>query len=512
MNYMVWFRMIQMAGILLASFYIFYKSIGHVTSSSRKICCILWALLWAALYGLKPVWLPLSLVLLIYCAVTIALLWKINGIKLEMAISAYLLALGIGYALYYAVTLLSAVPFTLILGPGKTGNYAFTAPDAFNNPAFFVLYSIIFVLQLFLSWLLFRIRRFRNGFSFLFQRYALWIMLVVTGVLLVLVTLLTNPGNPYYNFFYAAGILVIGAGIIIGVRRAITATYRRRMLEQNITLLEKQLGEKEAELVQLRAQNEVVRVANHKINRRLSSLERGVSAMVIKAQSVSGMSAEMGEELTGALDEIRQLAQEYQDEVAQAGGQKLLPSTKLKAVDDLFAFYQARCAADKVQFNLRVNGSIPYFAEYVFPQNKLETMIGDHLQDALVAVKIGDNPSPSILVVLGLAGDCYEFSVYDNGIEFAVDTLLRLGKEQVTTHADMGGSGIGFMTTFASVDEYGASLIIEERRPDPADYSKAITVRFDKKGQYIVKTYRPEQFPPTGNHPQVIGETEKNAD
>jgi len=121
-------------------------------------------------------------------------------------------------------------------------------------------------------------------------------------------------------------------------------------------------------------------------------------------------------------------------------------------------------------------------------------MIGDHLQDALIAVNASDNSTRSVLALIGEAGDHYEFSVYDSGIAFEVDTLTRLGTERVTTHADNGGSGVGFMRTFEAMRECGASLIIEEIKPGGV-FSKSITIRFDGENKYTIKTYRPGGFP-----------------
>ena len=140
--------------------------------------------------------------------------------------------------------------------------------------------------------------------------------------------------------------------------------------------------------------------------------------------------------------------------------------------------------------------------ENTIEQGKLETMIGDHLQDALIAVKAGENSIRSVMATIGEVGDCYEFSVYDSGIPFEVDTLVRIGTERVTTHADEGGSGVGFMKTFETMRECGASLIIRENRGGV--FSKSITISFDGENQYIIETFRPQDFPASDRY-IVIG-------
>ena len=87
------------------------------------------------------------------------------------------------------------------------------------------------------------------------------------------------------------------------------------------------------------------------------------------------------------------------------------------------------------------------------------------------------------------------FTVFDSGIPFEIDTLIRLGTQRVTTHAETGGSGVGFETTFEILRQYKASLIINEQDPSPVDFSKSVSIRFDGKKHYIIETHRPSEFP-----------------
>lgn len=72
--------------------------------------------------------------------------------------------------------------------------------------------------------------------------------------------------------------------------------------------------------------------------------------------------------------------------------------------------------------------------------------------------------------------------MYDTGVEFEIETLLKLGLEPVTTHKNTGGTGIGFISTFETINKCKASLIIQERnRKNTNDYTKAVIIRFDGK-------------------------------
>ena len=97
--------------------------------------------------------------------------------------------------------------------------------------------------------------------------------------------------------------------------------------------------------------------------------------------------------------------------------------------------------------------------------------------------------------MLGLLEEYYGFSVFDSGVPFEPDTLSRLGTGFVTTRAHTGGSGIGFATTFDTMKEFRASLVISEYVPDGASFTKSVTIRFDGKHEYVIETFRPEAFP-----------------
>jgi hypothetical protein len=168
--------------------------------------------------------------------------------------------------------------------------------------------------------------------------------------------------------------------------------------------------------------------------------------------------------------------------------------------------FAERFAANDIRFKLTVTGSIVYMKENTIALGKLETMIGDHLQNALIAVNASEASIRSVLATIGEVGDYYEFSVHDSGIPFEVNTLIQLGAERVTTHADEGGSGVGFMKTFETMRERKASMIIQENKSGV--FTKSVTIRLDGENQYIIDTYRPDDFPASDRY-LIIGQMQE---
>ena len=150
---------------------------------------------------------------------------------------------------------------------------------------------------------------------------------------------------------------------------------------------------------------------------------------------------------------------------------------------------------NNIKFNLKIHENIQYMIENIIDQSKLETLLGDHIKDAIIAINSSENTYKELLVEIGEIENCYQVCIYDTGIEFEISTLLNLGLKAITTHKLTGGSGIGFMTTFETLKATKASLIIEERHPiDDKDYTKAVRIKFDGKHEYRICSYRSKEI------------------
>ena len=431
----------------------------------------------------------------LHCVASIVFIMLLTGIKPDAAISAFLLSFGISYVLSYV----AAFAVLLIFAPIASGGPLQGADAEFNNLTALLIYSIASVLQLLLAFLIFRIRRFKKGFPFILKGFAIIAALVITGAVLIVAALgrayaETETEDAFVLYVILAGIFTIGIGAYIWIRRGIKTMQRKWAKQRNEELLQKEIDKLTRENEQLKINQETQRVANHSISHRLRAAERSVSALLEKAGEHDEF-AELRDEMALELGRLGKLKQDYQDMLSHEKVDVLLPSTNIKAVDDMFGLFARRFADSRIEFRLKVAGSVVYMAENIIDQGKLETMIGDHLQDALIAVNANDvGARRCVMAAIGESGGCYGFSVHDTGIPFEVDTLTRLGMERVTTRAGKGGSGIGFMKTFETMRECGASLIIDEHRPGGA-FSKSVAIRFDMSNEYIIRTYRPDEFP-----------------
>ena len=275
--------------------------------------------------------------------------------------------------------------------------------------------------------------------------------------------------------------------IIVMIQKTLTLYYKQKLLAQNIEEYKAEIASKDAEIKSLSEEKYKISKLNHEFYNRQK-------ALIHKVEEIMNMNTEAAEELDLS-KQINDLTKEYTDKAKEIKTLDKLPITGITEIDDMFKYMQSECKSKNIQFNLQIIGNIYYMINNKIAQNKLVTMIGDHLRDAIIAIESSKNSFKSILAILGENNGLYEFCVFDTGIEFEIDTLLNLGLKPATTHKDSGGTGIGFMTTFETMKETKASLIIDEMREmSNTDYTKSVTIRFDGKNEYRIKSYRSDEI------------------
>jgi len=415
------------------------------------------------------------LAFLITIFVYMIMLRKIIKGKISLFIVGYIFSIVIVYLSYFIATLI--IGFALVC----------LMPNITPQSIWFVV--PIVGIAVFLFYGVFKIKRFKNGFNFLKneninKRLAI-ATCIVFGVIVILFAFFERENNRLQQNLIFIGSLIIIATIYEVIRKLITEHYKKHMRDRTIEMQKREIDEHLDTLEHVKAEN--IRLASiiHKYNSRISALERSVT------QAMSNMNTEFAGELSVMLDETKSLAGELEEQTKRNVN---VPSTGIYGIDNMFKFMYDECINNDINFSLKITDNINYLVENVVKKEKLETLIGDHIKDAIIAINSGSPEYKSILCILGIVRDSYEFSVYDTGIDFEIDTLLKLGVEQVTTHKDNGGSGIGFMTTFETMKECGASLVIEEYDKKTTHYTKSVTIRFDGKNEYRIYSYRHKEI------------------
>lgn len=367
--------------------------------------------------------------------------------------------------------------------------------------------SLTLIIEVLLLAGILNIKKIKNGISFLKDPLGneyLCIIMIVISVIAIFAYCLFGSSEKYFGSNIFIVIVTSLIMIIIMIQKTLTLYYKQKLLAKNIEDYKSEIALKDAQIKSLSDEKYKISKLNHEFYNRQK-------ALIHKVEEITSMNTEIADELDLS-KQINDLTKEYTDKAQEIKTLDKLPTTGIVEIDDMFKYMQSECDSKKIQFNLKINGNIYHMINNKIPQSRLVTLIGDHLRDAIIAIDFSNNTFKSILAVLGENNGVYEFCVFDTGIEFKIDTLLNLGLKPATTHKDSGGTGIGFMTTFETMKETKASLIIDEMREmSNTDYTKSVTIRFDGKNEYRIKSYRSDEIKKKMKDNRIIIENKKGS-
>lgn len=345
---------------------------------------------------------------------------------------------------------------------------------------------LITVIEFILIYVLGKTKRIKNGLSFL-KNDNVYINIAIINISSVLLLAYIIFGNYYGNltrhiFF---GFIILGGFMIIIIQETLILNYKQNIIKNTFKSYEETIKQQNLQIQNLEAEKYNISKITHEFYNRQKALE-----MFVK----ENMKTETAEELS-LLNKIQDLTNEYSQKIKDIKTLPELEVTGIQEIDNMFKYMQKECYDNNIEFNLKISGNIYYLVNNIIPKNKLETMIGDHIRDAIIAVNSSKNNNREIFVILGVKNKKYELCIYDTGIEFEIGTLVKLGTKPITTHKDTGGSGIGFMTTFETLNQTKASIIIKENPPSEENhYTKAVIIRFDNLNQYKICSYRADEI------------------
>lgn len=367
-----------------------------------------------------------------------------------------------------------------------------------NNPI--ILLSAILIEVLLVS-LIFSIKRFKNGLSFfhnITQTYDIAIFL--SGIVILIFSNLGKHIDNSIKELYILGLLLIIVSIFIWIKRKITIHYKELLKQDSIQNLQDKLNEQIHINEIMKDELEKLSIINHKFSSRISALELYVKNLSYNSSN----NIEINNSILEAKKLTQSLSAEFSNEM-HINLRNYLPLNKtgITNIDNILEYFEFECMNKNISFNVIVKSNIEYEVKRAISLNLLETLISDMLNNAIIAINHNTNKNNKILVQFDMC-DYLEIRIYDTGIEFEINTLVKLGKEQITTHKSDGGSGIGFITTFETLNKTNGSLIIEEYKNDKYDYSKCLIFKFDNKKQFIIRSYRADEIKELSNNELII--------
>ena len=393
---------------------------------------------------------------LIYSIFIVAIAFSSNtNNKLGYAILITIISVSINQIVFYIATMFSFIPYSIL----NIGN-------EFINLVIIIIIYMIILLKII------KIKRLKNGIKFLEKQknneYLNLIILLISIMILFLIIVLSDEAIRI-EVIYKVGFGLIIFAIIMGmfIQKSLQLYYKQKMLVKDLEETKAELEEKNTRIKEL--ENEIIKSGkkSHSISHRQDILEHKLEELNMKSE-ISEMDIK---------SRIEKVGKDIRKEPVI-----VLAKTGIAEIDDVLDYMKSECVKKKIDFQLQLTGNIYKMINNYVGKDELEILLADHIKNAIIAIEYSNNINKSILVRLGRLDGTYGLYVYDSGIEFEKETLLKLGKKPATTHKDSGGTGMGFMNTFDTLRKHNASFIIEEYgKPVTDNFTKVLNVHIEKK-------------------------------
>lgn len=342
---------------------------------------------------------------------------------------------------------------------------------------------IIAIIHIIILFCIFRIKKFKYGIPFFRENsnneYRDLLMLNISVVILFSIIVMSNSSDQMAS---TVGVEIIFSAIImfITIKKSLNLYYKQKMLIKELEETKTELNSKNKEIEELEKENLTFKKRSHTLIHQQKSLEYKIQQIM--------MQTEISKEQTG---DIKARLEKIAEEIYKEKENIELDKTGITEIDDILKYMQSECNKNKIEFILKIEGNIHQMINNAVSKEELEILLADHIKNAIIAINHTDNINRTIMVKLGKIDSIYSINIYDTGAEFEPETLDNLGKKPSTTHAEEGGTGMGFMNTFETLEKYKASLTIEEyNKPSKDNYTKLISIKFDNKNQFKIKSYR----------------------
>ena len=357
--------------------------------------------------------------------------------------------------------------------------------------------------------------RLRRGILSL-QRTIYSMQGIIISMLIIFFAPLINNGayDHIYIIVYTC-VFILAVLIFVYWRTAITKYYLERLILRDNDLLNAELEEKNAYIEKLLRDKEQLEKLNHKNYKLIPAMQvavthyiNGVNAYMLSSDMIPVLAetavavedTEVDIEFDNFIKEGNKLIKELEKMKAEwtelVNSENLselndLPSCGVSRLDYILSYMYERQLKEDFSLKVDVECSLDKLTDRIISEEDLATLVADLLENAIIATRY--NERKEILIRLGIMGKEYTIEVYDSGIPFDKEVLAKYGREQITTHADESGSGIGLMQMSEILSKCGASLYIEEYSEGERSHTKRISVVFNRKHQYVLYTCRSDE-------------------
>lgn len=458
--------------ILMCTLYAYTKISGSKLKPIHLLYIPLFAVCSA---GLHFVWVYFRLAVPV-CLLFICVLSFFAGFKRKFYNTITLSTIALGITIFFMAV--STIIATLAMLP--LDNFV---PDTFKDLVIIVIFSILMTL---LTILIFNIKKFKKNIAPI-SKDDVFDKLLFISVLCIFGMTLTFTTNRQSSFLEIAFIFISFCclAVILGWRKLASNSYRKNILDRNVEVLEHSAREYNEQRAKLAKQNAELAKIIHRDNKLLPAMELSVRTLLERYPD-DAQAAEILKSLNILFAERANAVETFRSDAT------VLQTTGNVTVDSVLGFLNAKAAACKVEFIAEAEtGAVEFFREQFTDLTDFNALLCDLGENAVIAAKHVEGGR--VKTVLDYAGGIATLKIYDNGAPFDERVIAEMGRTEITTHKNDGGSGIGLVTAFKILKKYSASLCIDEVLSSDGGgegFTKCVIICADGKGLRTVKTER----------------------
>ena len=195
-----------------------------------------------------------------------------------------------------------------------------------------------------------------------------------------------------------------------------------------------------------------------------------------------------GQSLSDEINSIKTYRQELLCQGSQSGSS--IHQTNQAGVDAIISFMVKEAASYGITMKFHFDGEFFTAKHFTATEMDFVHLLSDLLENAIIATRHANGKA--IELSLQILKGTPAISVSDSGIPFEIETFMKLGTCEASTHTDEGGTGIGLMDIWTFKKKYHASLVIEEL--GNSTYSKRLSILFDNRNKYLIISNRFQQI------------------
>ena len=351
------------------------------------------------------------------------------------------------------------------------------------------LILLVCLIQILLIYALFNIKRLRKGMPFLnksnFSNLGIGICFFIVFYISFLPTFLTPLRS--VRKIQICLLTFLALLLMVWWRRRITQTYIERIRSAELESLRKENEEKDRKIKELMDNNDRLAGIIHKDNKLLPAMESAVSDYLSNASSMTDREQkEYGKALLTQLEDMLHARKEVLTHYQSTG--KYQSKTGIGILDGVCSHMEQLSQVKGVSIDFKIDEDLKEKIPEHVNEHDIGHLLSDLCTNAMHAVENMD--TKRLAVHLGALNDFFTVEVEDSGMEFDISVYQDLGLERHTTHKETGGSGIGLMDIWKLKQKYGATLQIQEYSAPGQNFTKKISLIFDKKNLFLLYSYR----------------------